>query len=63
MTSLEKFISSMPPDTSALFITQLNSLDHSSKPFSYVTGINTTLISSSKKYKQWYMDIVQMSGA
>lgn len=62
LSNIEKFISSMPPDTSALFITQLHSLDHSSKPFKYVTNINTTLINSSKKYKQWYMDIVQLSG-
>ncbi len=55
------FLVIMPPDTSALFITQLDSIEHSSKPFIYMTKIHSHLLEISASYQKHYQNIIELS--
>jgi len=50
------FLLIMPIDTSALFISQIDSFDRSSKAFQFMTKIHLSLLKSSKKYKTHFYD-------
>jgi hypothetical protein len=53
------FLLIMPIDTAALFISQIDSFDRSSKAFKYMTKIHLALLKGSAKYKtQFYQPIV-----
>jgi len=55
------FLTMMPPDTSALFITQLDSIVHASKPFIYMTKIHQELLEISTSYQKHYQNIIKLS--
>lgn len=63
LKNVSDFISMMPADTSALFITQLDSFDHASTPFKYMTKIHMILLESETAYQKWYEKINNLAEA
>jgi len=61
LLNVEGFLVAMPPDTSALFITQLDSVRHSSAPFKYMTKIHHRLLESSEAYQKQYENISKLA--
>jgi len=60
LKNIEEFLSIMPPDTSALFITQLDSIR--GKPaFVYMTKIHQVLLETSIPYKKLYYNLIELS--
>lgn len=62
LQNIEKFLLTMPIDTAALFISQIDSFDRSSNKFKYMTAIHMTLWKASKKYKEEFYDAVVACG-
>jgi hypothetical protein len=59
LDNIESFLLLMPIDTSALFISQVDSFDRSSVEFKYMTKIHISLMKVSKKYrKNFYEPVV-----
>jgi len=56
------FLLMMPIDTAALFISQIDTFDRSSKAFMYMTKIHLSLLKGSKKYKQNFYDPIVAAG-
>ena len=57
---VEEFLLMMPIDTAAIFITQIDKFDRTSKAFKYMTKIHITLLKESKRYeKEFYDPIVE----
>jgi len=62
LKNILEFLLIMPIDTAALFISQIDSFDRSSKAFQYMTKIHLALLKGSKKYKtEFYDPIVRAS--
>ena len=59
LNNIEEFLLVMPIDTSALFISQVDSFDRSSAEFKYMTKIHISLMKISKNYrKNFYEPVV-----
>jgi len=59
LDNIEEFLLLMPIDTSALFISQVDSFDRTSAEFKYMTKIHISLMKISKKYrKNFYEPVV-----
>lgn len=59
LDNIENFLLLMPIDTSALFISQVDSFDRASSEFKYMTKIHISLMKLSKKYrKNFYEPVV-----
>jgi len=59
LENIEEFLLLMPIDTSALFISQVDSFDRSSTEFKYMTKIHISLMRISNKYrKNFYEPVV-----
>ena len=56
LDNILNFLLIMPIDTSALFISQIDSFDRSSKAFQYMTKIHLSLLKGSKKYMTHFYD-------
>ena len=56
------FLLIMPIDTAALFISQIDSFDRTSKPFKYMTKIHLALLKGSKDYKKNFYDPIIAAG-
>jgi len=60
--NIVEFLTSLPIDTSALFITNINTLSRSSKEFMYIDKLHNTLVKESKYYKkEFYEKILETS--
>lgn len=56
------FLLTMPIDTAALFITQIDTLDRSDKAFEYISGIHTKMYNKSERYvKEFYEALMKIS--
>ncbi|MGD2072836.1 MAG: hypothetical protein PVG65_05045 [Candidatus Thorarchaeota archaeon] len=62
LKNIENFLLTMPIDTAALFISQIDSFERSSDKFKYMTSIHMTLWKASKKYKEEFYDAVVECG-
>jgi len=56
LKNILEFLLIMPIDTAALFISQIDSFDRSSKAFQFMTKIHLALLKGSKKYKTNFYD-------
>lgn len=62
LKNIEEFLLTMPIDTAALFISQVDSYKRESKEFIYVTKIHTSLLRISPRYKKEFYDKVVKIG-
>lgn len=61
LVNIEGFLLTMPIDTAALFISQVDSFRRESDEFKYMTKIHTALLKTSPKYKkEFYMAVVKI---
>lgn len=61
LKNIEGFLLTMPVDTAALFISQVDSFRRESDEFKYMTKIHTALLKTSPKYKkEFYMAVVKI---
>jgi len=61
LNNLAQFLSMMPIDTAAIFVTQVDSLPRTSEEFKYINRIHATLIKSSEIYRtKFYESIVDV---
>lgn len=62
LSNIEKFLLMMPIDTAALFISQIDGFDRSSKAFKYMTQIHLALLKKSSRYKKEFYDPIVRAG-
>jgi len=61
LKNIEMFITMLPVDTAALFVSQLDSLPRSSKEFRYITNIHINLTKNSEKYRvEFYEPLIKL---
>jgi hypothetical protein len=62
LINIEKFLLMMPIDTAALFISQIDGFDRTSKAFKYMTQIHLALLKKSSRYKKEFYDPIVRAG-
>jgi len=62
LQNIENFLLTMPIDTAALFISQVDSFDRTSPEFKYMTKIHTSLMQISKNYRNNFYEPVVAVG-
>lgn len=62
LENVYKFLLMMPIDTAALFISQIDGFDRSSKAFKYMTQIHLTLLKKHPQYKKEFYDPIVRAG-
>lgn len=62
LDNINKFLLMMPIDTAALFISQIDGFDRSSKAFKYMTQIHLALLKKSSRYKKEFYDPIVRAG-
>ncbi len=60
--NIVELLTTIPIDTAAIFITQINTLERSSKEFIYITTLHGSLIKESKHYKTDFYDKIVEAG-
>ena len=62
LDNIVKFLTIVPIDTAAIFISQIDSFDRTSAEFKYITGIHHILIKDSTDYKQKFYEAIVECG-